>query len=147
MFNFREGCWYYCWIELYTTLFLDSHMIFLVFVVVTFHTVSFGLWYSVVRWVPTNALEAAGLFEVSQFTHKAIWVIMQKTWNLACFSRWMCWYLNKGRSTWWHLLYYVSLLLNMFRMLIHPSSGACDYLVRYCVGCNVLAWQTANPAT
>jgi len=22
-------------------------------------------------------------------------------------------------------------------MLIHPSSGACDYLVRYCVGCIV----------
>jgi len=46
------------------------------------------------------------------------------------------WYLNKGRPTWWHLLYYVNLLLNMFRMLIHPSSGACDYLVHYCVGCN-----------
>ena len=29
----------------------------------------------------------------------------------------------KGRPTWWHLLYYVNLLLNMFRMLIHPSSG------------------------
>jgi len=25
-------------------------------------------------------------------------------------------------------------------MLIHPSSGACDYLVRYCVGCIVLTW-------
>ena len=24
------------------------------------------------------------------------------------------------------------------KVLIHPSSGACDYLVRYCVGCNVL---------
>ena len=45
---------------------------------------------------------------------------------------------NKGWPTWWHLLYY--LLLNMFRMLIHPSSRACDYLVRYCVGCNVLTW-------
>jgi len=41
---------------------------------------------------------------------------------------------------WWHLLYYVNLLLNMFRMLVHPSSGACDYLVRYCVGCIVLTW-------
>ena len=30
------------------------------------------------------------------------------------------------------------LLLIMFQMLIHPSSGACDYLVRYCVGCIVL---------
>jgi len=46
------------------------------------------------------------------------------------------WYLNKGRPTWWHFLYYVNLLLNMFQMLIYPSSGACDYLVRYCVGCN-----------
>jgi len=36
------------------------------------------------------------------------------------------------------LAYYVNLLLSMFQMLIHPSSGACDYLVRYCVGCNVL---------
>ena len=50
------------------------------------------------------------------------------------------WYLNKGRPTWWHLLYYVNLLLNMFRMLIHPSSGACDYLVSYCVGYIVLIW-------
>ena len=49
--------------------------------------------------------------------------------------------LNKGRPTWWHLLYYVSLLLNMYRMLIHPSSGACDYLVRYTTS------PTANPAT
>ena len=48
--------------------------------------------------------------------------------------------LNKGRPTWWHSLYYVNLLLNMFRMLIHPSSGACDYLVCYCVGCIVLTW-------
>ena len=36
------------------------------------------------------------------------------------------------------LVYYVNLLLNMFRMLIHPSSGACDYLVCFCVGCIVL---------
>jgi len=50
------------------------------------------------------------------------------------------WYLNKGRPTRWHLLYYVNLLLNMFQMLIHPSSGACDYLVRCCVGCIVLTW-------
>jgi len=28
----------------------------------------------------------------------------------------------------------------MLRMLIHPSSGTCEYLVRYCVGCNVLNW-------
>jgi len=59
---------------------------------------------------------------------------------LCVLDRASSWYLNKGRPTWWHLLYYVNLLLNMFRMLIHPSSGACDYLVHYCVGCNVLNW-------
>ena len=58
----------------------------------------------------------------------------------------LCIYLNKGRPTWWHLLYYVNLLLNMFRMLIHPSSGACDYLVRYCVGCIVLTAVVVQPA-
>ena len=45
-------------------------------------------------------------------------------------------YLNKGTPTRWHLLYYVNLLLNMFQMLIHPSSGACDCLLCCCVGCN-----------
>ena len=35
--------------------------------------------------------------------------------------------LNKCRPTWLHLLYYVNLLLNMFRTLIYPSSGACDF--------------------
>ena len=57
---------------------------------------------------------------------------------LCILDRASSWYLNKGRPTWWHLLYYVNLLLNMFRMLIHPSSGACNYLVRYFVGCIVL---------
>jgi len=46
----------------------------------------------------------------------------------------------KVDQLWWNFLYYVNLLLNMFRMLIHPSSEACDYLVRYCVGCIVLTW-------
>jgi len=59
---------------------------------------------------------------------------------LCVLDRASSWYLNKGRPTWWHLLYYVNLLLNMFQTLIHPSSGACDYLVRYCVGCIVLTW-------
>jgi len=27
------------------------------------------------------------------------------------------------------------LMLSMFRMLIHPSSGACDYLSNYFMGC------------
>jgi len=30
------------------------------------------------------------------------------------------------------------LMLNMFRMLIHPSSGACDYLLSYFKGCIAL---------
>jgi len=66
--------------------------------------------------------------------------IMIKYFILCVLDRASSWYLNKGRPTWWHLLYYVNLLLNMFQMLIHLSSGACDYLVRYCVGCIVLTW-------
>jgi len=49
-------------------------------------------------------------------------------------------YLNNGRPTWWHLLYYVNLLLNMFPMLIYPSSGVCDYLVRCCLGWLDACW-------
>ena len=30
------------------------------------------------------------------------------------------------------------LLLNMFRMLVHPSSGACNLLWIYCMGCIAL---------
>ena len=30
------------------------------------------------------------------------------------------------------------LMLNMFRMFIHPSSGACDYLLSYFMGCIAL---------
>ena len=48
------------------------------------------------------------------------------------------WYLNKGWPNRWHLLYY--LLLNMFQTLIRPSPGACDYLVRYCVGWLKACW-------
>jgi hypothetical protein len=38
------------------------------------------------------------------------------------------------------------LLLNMFRMLVHPSSGACDLLwiyfdVRWCYGVVRLGWS------
>jgi len=40
--------------------------------------------------------------------------------NITCIlcvlDRASSWYLNKGRPTWWHLVYYVNLLLNMFRM-------------------------------
>ena len=31
------------------------------------------------------------------------------------------------------------LMLNMFRMLVHPSSGACDLLWIYFMGCIALA--------
>jgi len=29
--------------------------------------------------------------------------------------------------------YFTSSMLNMFRTLIHPSSGACDFSIVYCV--------------
>jgi len=32
-------------------------------------------------------------------------------------------------------LLFLYLMLNMFRMLIHPSSGACDLFVSYFMGC------------
>jgi len=39
-------------------------------------------------------------------------------------------YLKNKRQTWWNLLFYfTSYVLNMFRTLIYPSSGACDYSV------------------
>ena len=39
-------------------------------------------------------------------------------------------YLKNKRPTWCHLLiYFTSYVLNMFRTLIYPSSGACDYSV------------------
>ena len=40
------------------------------------------------------------------------------------------WQLKNKRPTWCHLLFYfTSYVLNMFRTLLHPSSGACDYSV------------------
>ena len=35
-------------------------------------------------------------------------------------------------------LLFLYLMLNMFRMLIHPSSGACNYLLSYFMGCIAL---------
>ena len=47
--------------------------------------------------------------------------------------------LNKDRPTWCHLLLlFHYLLLNMFRMLVHPSSEACDLLWIYFVCCVAL---------
>ena len=66
-----------------------------------------------------------------------------KLWNLCVLDRTSSWYLNKGRPTRWHLLYY--LLLNMFQTFIRTSSGSCDYLLR-CVGwleacwCGIVCW-------
>jgi len=49
--------------------------------------------------------------------------------------------LQNKRPTWCHLLFYfTSYVFNMFRTLIYPSSGACDYSVElqhwsYCTSC------------
>ena len=54
------------------------------------------------------------------------------------------WLLKNKRPTWCHLLFYfTSYVLNMFRILIYPSSGACDYSVElpywsYCSWFDVL---------
>jgi len=36
------------------------------------------------------------------------------------------------------VLVFLYLMLNMFRMLIHPSSGACNYVLGYLMGCIAL---------
>ena len=37
--------------------------------------------------------------------------------------------MQNKRPTWCHLLFYFTFVLNMFRTLIYPSSGACNYSV------------------
>ena len=49
---------------------------------------------------------------------------------LCLLDRVSLWQLKNKRPTWCHLLFYfTSYVLNMFRTLIYPSSGACDYSV------------------
>ena len=64
------------------------------------------------------------------FIHKYIYMF------LCILDRASSWYLNNGWPTRWHLLYYI--LLNMFQMLIRPSSGASEYLC--CVGRLEACW-------
>ena len=53
-----------------------------------------------------------------------------KHWILCLLDRALLWWLKNKRPTWCHLLFYlISYVLNMFRTLIYPSSGACDYSV------------------
>jgi len=69
--------------------------------------------------------------------------------------------LGNKRPTWCHLLFYfISYVLNMFRTLIYPSSGACDCSIElphwlYCswfdvcwsfgvVGFHVAGWSTTS---
>jgi len=65
-------------------------------------------------------------------------------WNLVCLT----FKLKNKRPTWCYLLFYfTSYALNMFRTLIHPSSGACDYSVElphwsYCSWFDV-CWSSA----
>ena len=42
-------------------------------------------------------------------------------WILCVLDRASSWYLNKGRPNWWHLLYYVNLLLNSQSRYITPT--------------------------
>jgi len=49
---------------------------------------------------------------------------------LCLLDRASMWQLKNKRPTWCHLLFYfTSYVLNMFRALIYPTSGACDYSV------------------
>jgi len=52
--------------------------------------------------------------------------------------------LKNERQTWCHLLFYfTSYVLNMFRTLIYPSSGACDCVIELPHRC-VAGWSTAS---
>ena len=68
-------------------------------------------------------------------------LLKQIIWLFLCLlDRASLWWLKNKRPTWCHLLFYfTSYVLNMFRTLIYPSSGACDYSVElphwsYCCG-------------
>ena len=53
-------------------------------------------------------------------------VCIQLAWSSIKFIK----YMKNKRPTWCHLLFYfTSYVLNMFRTLLYPSSGACDYSV------------------
>ena len=55
-----------------------------------------------------------------------VWTLNDK--NIICQTHHLL--LKNKRPTWCHLLFYfTSYVLNMFRTLIYPSSGACDYSV------------------
>ena len=65
--------------------------------------------------------------------------------------------MKNKRPTWCHLLFYFTYVLNMFRTLLYPSSGACDYSVELrhwsivlgsmCVGVSVwLGWSLIRVA-
>ena len=59
-----------------------------------------------------------------------------KKWiNLTCVQK-----VENKRPTWCHsLFYFTSYVLNMFRTLIYPSSGACDYSVEL-PHCSYCCW-------
>ena len=52
------------------------------------------------------------------------------SYHLCLLDRASLWELKNKRPTWCHLLFYfTSFVINMFRTLIYPSSGACDCVV------------------
>jgi len=81
------------------------------------------LWKSV-QWQPSCFMRTDG---------KARDVAMLPTHqkNILCLlDRASLWQLKNKRPTWSHVLFYfTSYVLNTFRTLIYPSSGACDYSV------------------
>jgi hypothetical protein len=136
-----KWCWYYCWNELYTSLLRDSHVIFEVFIVVHFILWASGLWLNVVRWVPTNALEAAGSFAILLITNKLIWCDIAEdcNWNLTYFSRWMFWYffvtfiIDRIPCIALHLLFMLQGFFCIFlavKMMIHQQERLSSYCMR-----------------
>jgi len=72
----------------------------------------------------TSKFEYRSLYSYLNYRHQ------KSLENLCLLHRASLWQLKNKRRTWCHLLFYfTSYLLNMFRALIYPSSGACDYSV------------------
>ena len=96
-----------------------------------FHYMSNGTWDSVfVRMVGKVhvflfAYSKTLLFRIAvrgmcTFRYSLLWI-------LCLLDHAALWYVENKRPTWCHLLFYfTSYVLNMFRTLMYPSSGACD---------------------
>ena len=100
-------------------------------------------------WIKIDQFMWLALFFASQHVSNVSTFIFRSLWLCVSILLWfdVCWRYGVVRlgwcgnlmqakalvpTNWCHLLYF--LLLNMFRMLVHSSAGACDCVWVYCSG-------------